>query len=250
MQRSRIVGTGTYLPERVVTNDDLSRKMGIDTSDAWIRERTGIRARRIAAPGEATSDMAAVASKKALEMAGKLKQPKRMAERRSIDHDVVMFAALQQITKREQGRDLCHAGQRGIQQRSDFFAIEESAVLNNLENAFAVAFKKSLELAVTVNLPDGNFALNARESMGSRFVFHFQHVGKRVRGVRGHTQDRLARMARRQMQRQSAGDCRLSYPALSHDECQLSHRRVLPQRTRRTQRNLKEGCEMLCAQYR
>ena len=70
MQRSRIVGTGTYLPERVVTNDDLSDKMGINTSDAWIRERTGIGARRIAAPDEATSDMAAEASRKALDMAG------------------------------------------------------------------------------------------------------------------------------------------------------------------------------------
>jgi 3-oxoacyl-[acyl-carrier-protein] synthase-3 len=70
MQRSRIVGTGTYLPERVVTNDDLSKTMGIDTSDAWIRERTGIGARRIAAPSEATSDMATAASKRALEMAG------------------------------------------------------------------------------------------------------------------------------------------------------------------------------------
>jgi 3-oxoacyl-[acyl-carrier-protein] synthase III len=70
MQRSRIVGTGTYLPERVVTNDDLASKMGINTSDAWIRERTGIGARRIAAPDEATSDMAAAASRKALDMAG------------------------------------------------------------------------------------------------------------------------------------------------------------------------------------
>src|SRR2546421_2684894 len=70
MQRSRIIGTGTYLPERVVTNDDLSKQMGIDTSDAWIRERTGIGSRRIAGPNEATSDMASAASKRALEMAG------------------------------------------------------------------------------------------------------------------------------------------------------------------------------------
>src|SRR6267143_1862196 len=70
MQRSRIVGTGTYLPERVVTNDALSQKMGIETSDSCIGERTGIGARRIAAPNEATSDMATAASKKALEMAG------------------------------------------------------------------------------------------------------------------------------------------------------------------------------------
>src|SRR5207244_6609774 len=70
MQRSRIVGTGTYLPARKVTNDDLVREFGIDTSDAWIRERTGIGSRRIAAAGEATSDMAAAASRQALEMAG------------------------------------------------------------------------------------------------------------------------------------------------------------------------------------
>jgi 3-oxoacyl-[acyl-carrier-protein] synthase-3 len=70
MQRSRIVGTGTYLPSRKVTNDDLVKEFGIDTSDAWIRERTGIGARRMAAPDEATSDMAVAASRKALEMAG------------------------------------------------------------------------------------------------------------------------------------------------------------------------------------
>jgi len=70
MQRSRIVGTGTYLPARKVTNDDLVKEFGINTSDAWIRERTGIGARRIAAPDEATSDMATAASRKALEMAG------------------------------------------------------------------------------------------------------------------------------------------------------------------------------------
>src|SRR5947209_775889 len=69
MQRSRIIGTGTYLPEKVVTNDDMNRVYGVDTSDAWIRERTGIGSRRIAAPDEATSDMATGASMQALEMA-------------------------------------------------------------------------------------------------------------------------------------------------------------------------------------
>ena len=70
MQRSRIVGTGTYLPERVVTNDDLVKQFRVETSDSWIRERTGIGARRIAAPSEATSDMATAASRRALKMAG------------------------------------------------------------------------------------------------------------------------------------------------------------------------------------
>lgn len=70
MQRSRIIGTGAYLPERVLTNDDLAAQMGIDTTDAWIRERTGIGARRVAAPDEATSDMSAHAARQALELAG------------------------------------------------------------------------------------------------------------------------------------------------------------------------------------
>jgi 3-oxoacyl-[acyl-carrier-protein] synthase-3 len=65
---SRIVGTGSYLPEKVLTNDDLAKI--VETNDAWIRERTGIGARRMAAPEEATSDMALHASKKALKMAG------------------------------------------------------------------------------------------------------------------------------------------------------------------------------------
>lgn len=57
-----------HLPERVLTNDDLARM--VDTSDEWIRERTGIRKRHIAAEGEATSDLAAAAARKALERAG------------------------------------------------------------------------------------------------------------------------------------------------------------------------------------
>lgn len=64
---SRIVGTGGYLPERVVTNDDLARI--VDTSDEWIVERTGIRERRIAAEGETASSMGEIAARRALEMA-------------------------------------------------------------------------------------------------------------------------------------------------------------------------------------
>jgi len=70
MVRTRIVGTGTYLPARVVTNDDLVTQFGIETSDTWIRERTGIGARRIAAKDEATSDMATAAGREALRSAG------------------------------------------------------------------------------------------------------------------------------------------------------------------------------------
>lgn len=64
---SRILGCGSYLPAKILTNDDLSQK--IDTSDEWITSRTGIRERRIADEKETSSSMAIEASKKALEFA-------------------------------------------------------------------------------------------------------------------------------------------------------------------------------------
>ncbi len=67
MVYSRIAGTGSYLPERVVTNHDLEDMM--DTSDEWIRERTGIKRRHIAADDEACSDMALAAAQRAMTMA-------------------------------------------------------------------------------------------------------------------------------------------------------------------------------------
>ena len=67
--RARILGMGHfYLPETVRTNLDLEKM--VDTSDAWIAERTGIRARHIAPSGVVTSDMATAAGRQALEMAG------------------------------------------------------------------------------------------------------------------------------------------------------------------------------------
>jgi 3-oxoacyl-[acyl-carrier-protein] synthase-3 len=63
-----IAGTGSYLPEKILTNDDLSEF--VETSDEWIVSRTGIKTRRIAAEGENTSHMAAKASLKALEQSG------------------------------------------------------------------------------------------------------------------------------------------------------------------------------------
>ncbi len=59
---------GSYLPANIVTNDDLAKT--VDTSDAWIVGRTGIRQRHIAAEGEFTSDLATEASKQALQHAG------------------------------------------------------------------------------------------------------------------------------------------------------------------------------------
>jgi 3-oxoacyl-[acyl-carrier-protein] synthase-3 len=65
---SRILGTGAYAPERVLTNSELEKL--VDTSDQWITERTGIKQRHIAREDETASDMAVVAARRALEMAG------------------------------------------------------------------------------------------------------------------------------------------------------------------------------------
>ncbi len=65
---ARIVGTGSYLPEKIVTNDDLART--VDTSDEWIRSRTGIRSRHVAAEGQLASDLALPAAQRALQSAG------------------------------------------------------------------------------------------------------------------------------------------------------------------------------------
>jgi 3-oxoacyl-[acyl-carrier-protein] synthase-3 len=67
--RATVAGVGHYLPDRVVPNSEFEGK--VDTSDEWIRERTGIERRHFAAPGQTTSDMAARAARRALEQAGR-----------------------------------------------------------------------------------------------------------------------------------------------------------------------------------
>jgi len=66
--RSQVMGIGAYLPQTVLTNAELAKR--VDTSDEWIRERTGIRQRHVAGDGEKTSDLALAASRQALAMAG------------------------------------------------------------------------------------------------------------------------------------------------------------------------------------
>lgn len=68
MEYAQIAGTGGYLPERVMTNKEF--EAFVDTSDDWIRDRTGIKRRHVAAEGEKTSDMAVAAARAALEAAG------------------------------------------------------------------------------------------------------------------------------------------------------------------------------------
>ena len=70
---SQIIGTGSYLPNEAVSNDELAARLakdGVETSDEWIRSRTGITQRHIASPNQTSSDLAMFAAQSALEMAG------------------------------------------------------------------------------------------------------------------------------------------------------------------------------------
>ena len=66
--KSRITGTGSYVPEDIIDNSDLEKK--VDTSDEWITERTGIRQRRVVKGSQTNSDLCLEASRKALQSAG------------------------------------------------------------------------------------------------------------------------------------------------------------------------------------
>lgn len=68
MYRSLVTGCGAYLPAQIVTNDELATR--IDTTDEWIRQRTGIRQRHVAAEGELTSDLGIAAAREAMNQAG------------------------------------------------------------------------------------------------------------------------------------------------------------------------------------
>ena len=84
MPNAYVSGTGYYVPERVVTNDDLAREYGIDTNHEWIVKRTGIEARRFAPEGVGSADLALHAAEKAIANAGIDKH----------DLDLIVFATL------------------------------------------------------------------------------------------------------------------------------------------------------------
>ena len=100
MPNAYISGTGMYVPPDVVTNDDLVARYGIDTDHEWIVKRTGIEARRFAAEGVGTADLALPAAKEAIERAGL--EPK--------DIDLILFATL--------SPDMCFPGSGVLLQRA------------------------------------------------------------------------------------------------------------------------------------
>ena len=84
MPNAYISGTGFYVPPKIYTNDDLKTVFGIDTTDEWIRQRTGIETRHFAAEGVSTSDLAVPAAREAIERAGLTNK----------DIDMILFATL------------------------------------------------------------------------------------------------------------------------------------------------------------
>ena len=98
---SRIAGTGKYLPERILTNADLEKM--VETTDEWIRTRTGIEHRHIAADDEATSDLAYKAGLAALESAGL--DAERHRSRRRRDYDARLDLPERRLPRAGQARD-------------------------------------------------------------------------------------------------------------------------------------------------
>ena len=106
MVAAGIVGTGSALPEKIITNFDLEKM--VDTSDQWITERTGIRERRQAAPGETTSSLSVQAARKALEMAGISPQDLDLIICSTISPDMPLPSTAS-IIQRELGTNSCCA---------------------------------------------------------------------------------------------------------------------------------------------
>jgi len=106
MVRTGIMGTGSALPEKVITNFDLEKL--VDTSDKWITERTGIKERRQAAPNETTSSLSVLAARKALDMAGITPQDLDLIICSTISPDMPLPATAS-IIQRELGAGPCCA---------------------------------------------------------------------------------------------------------------------------------------------
>ena len=104
--RSAVTGVGAYLPQEIVTNEALSRI--VDTSDEWIRERTGIRERRRAAEDEFTSDLAVAAALEALKAAGRTPADVDLIVVATTTPDLT-FPATAAIVQRKLGAPICPA---------------------------------------------------------------------------------------------------------------------------------------------
>ena len=106
MKYSRIVGTGRYLPERIMTNHDLEKI--VDTTDEWIRTRTGVERRHVVEPDQTTSDMCVEAAKKAMQAAGVTPQDIDMVVTGTTTPDLI-FPNISTIIQHRLGIPACTA---------------------------------------------------------------------------------------------------------------------------------------------
>ncbi|MEH6664029.1 MAG: beta-ketoacyl-ACP synthase III [Brevundimonas sp.] len=106
VMRSAVTGVGSYLPDNIVTNDDLSKF--VDTTDAWIVERTGIRQRHKAADDQPTSDLAVQAALRALEAAGRTAADIDLIVVATTTPDMT-FPSVASIVQRKLGAPVCNA---------------------------------------------------------------------------------------------------------------------------------------------
>ena len=113
--RSRITGTGSYAPEKVLTNFDLEKK--VDTSDEWITERTGIKERRVASRDEAASDLCLRASRRAIDAAGIKPREIDMIIVATMSGDMPMPSTAAILQHRSLGGLRVHAVRRARQER-------------------------------------------------------------------------------------------------------------------------------------
>jgi 3-oxoacyl-[acyl-carrier-protein] synthase-3 len=160
----RIAGTGSYLPERVVTNDDLSKTL--DTNDEWIRSRTGIGERRYARADEASSDMALAAARKALAAANL--EPKDLdliiCATMTPDHSIPSTAALIQ-----RGLEADRAGGFDLGSACSGFVISLAAASNYVKsgaarNALVVGAEK---MSTVVDFTDRTTAVLFADGAGA-----------------------------------------------------------------------------------
>ena len=187
MTSLRILGTGSFFPDQRLTNAELERR--VDTSDAWIRERTGIRERRVLDPGLATSDMAVAAARQALAAAALTPQDLDMIVVATVTPDMFVPAAAVRVQEklgahRAFAFDLsaaCAGAMVALDVVAQFFASGRAKV------ALIIGAESMSRI---VNELDRNTCVLFGDAAGAMVVGHSEGSGSELIGVVTHTDGR------------------------------------------------------------